>query len=116
MYAEQFNLLQKGDVIKGKRGDLRVIEKVSTTHMPNTGETYFITLLKLRSSWTRGEYTTYSVGVCGNFRPVKVKNHKIWKLDHHRIATERLKKHKVYARKKIALLKKQIAKLEKHPS
>lgn len=123
MYPEQFELLQKGDIVKGRGGDLRIIQEVGPTwcrraknqhHDPK--KTYFIKLLKLRPSWTKGEYTTYCIGDAALFRPIKVKNEKIWNLGHNSVTALRLKKYEQYKKEKVRLLEEQIIKLQNESS
>jgi RNase P/RNase MRP subunit p29 len=91
MYAEQFELLQAGDVIKSKNNTLRIIVKTSESHITKDGRTYTIYLEKLRPSWTRGNLTAISIGDASRFRPVKVKNKKIYDWDRERVLSIRKK-------------------------
>jgi hypothetical protein len=91
MYAEQFELLQAGDVIKSKNNKLRIIVKTSESHITKDGRTYTIYLEKLRPSWTRGNLTAISIGDAYRFRPVKVKNKKIYDWDRERVLSIRKK-------------------------
>lgn len=115
MYPEQFALLEKGDIIKGRGGDLRIVQQTGPTWCRggNRGskETYFIHLLKLRPSWTKGSYTTYCIGDSFNFQPVKVKNRKIWDLDYEAVQKLRRQKYEVYKKKKIKELEKQLKRI-----
>lgn len=119
MYPEQFELLQKGDVIKGRGGDLRIIQEVGPTwcrRMKNQKldpkKTYFIHLLKLRPSWTKSEYTTYCIGDADFFQPIKVKNQKIWSLGHNTVSKLRTEKYEQYKKERVKLLEEQIKKLQ----
>jgi len=86
MYPEQFELLGQGDVIKDIRGNLRIIEKTSPSHIQkDQKKTYTIYLTKLRPSWTNGRLTAVSRGDSAKFRPVKVANKKIWLWDRERV-------------------------------
>jgi len=91
MYAEQFELLQAGDVIKSKNNTLRIIVKTSESHITKDGRTYTIYLEKLIPSWTRGNLTAISIGDASRFRPVKVKNKKIYDWDRERVLSIRKK-------------------------
>jgi len=115
MYPEQFALLERGDIIRGRGGDLRIIQKAGPTWCggkeKNRKETYFIQLLKLRPSWTEGEYTTYCIGDSFNFQPVRVRNQKIWKFDYEAVQKLRREKYEVYKKKKIKELQKQMKRI-----
>lgn len=107
MYPEQFELLRAGDVIKSKSGTLRIIEKVSQSHITKDGRTYTIYLPKLVSSWTRGNLTAISIGDSGRFQPIKVQNEEIWKWDRDKVLkTRRQIKTQYLERKQGEILKK----------
>jgi len=115
MYPEQFALLERGDIIRGRGGDLRIVQTAGPTWCrgkeKDHKETYFIHLLKLRPSWTKGEYTTYCIGDSSNFQPVKVRNQKIWKFDYETIQKLRREKYETYKKKKIKELQKQMKRI-----
>lgn len=108
MYAEQFELLQAGDVIKSKNNTLRIIVRTSESHISRDGSTYIIWLEKLRPTWTRGNLTGIGISEASRFRPVKVKNEKIWDWDRERVLTTRKKIKTAYLLKQQKQLNKKL--------
>jgi hypothetical protein len=114
MYPEQFELLQTGDIIKDRRGNLRIIERTAPSHIEKDfGKTYIIYLKKLRTSWTKGDLTAISRSDSGRFVPIKVKNKKIWEWDREKVLNERKKNYIRYKAKIIKQNQKLISKLDK---
>lgn len=89
MYPEQFELLQKGDIIRGAKpkSKYRIIQKV----IQREGYTYMIELVKLHPSWTRGNTTLYCASDAVNFLPIRVADERIWDMTREGILGARRK-------------------------
>lgn len=113
MLPEQFYLLEKGDVIRGSKSNVkhRIVESV---HKSPDGRTTFVELLKLRPSWTRGPYTTYCCSDSYAFLPIRVQNEKIWEVTYESAMQKRKQAHEAYVAKKVAELKRRISELNKN--
>lgn len=96
--AEQFWLLQKGDVIRGvKHGSpYRLILRVSKN---DKGKTTFVEMEKLKRSWTNGNTTLYCSSEAGQFLPVKVKDERIYDMTYESVMRTRRRKYRLHYRR-----------------